>query len=239
MKLTTIIVLLIVAVLIISGCSPKPYSPKQVTSYLEAHYHAKGRFTLQEVMNEYEYIYYDKDHEAAFTVRTTASGWGGNAFVPFPNRSIYPHLNGGIMYAYREQAMALAKEHGLSLLPVDALDETANDIILLSDFSQIDSAAALFFELFDLYRLERVDSFDGGATFCYNASGKAWQDAIRIENISYCQLTEGKGYLYFENESQLSAKLNELWRRNSLLPQPHPDRGYDKYIKELEEFGIE
>jgi hypothetical protein len=195
---------------------------------LEAHYGAKGRFTLQEVLSEYEYIYYDNDRKAEFIVKTTANGWGENAIVPLPNRSIYPHLNGGIMYAYREQAATLAKEHDLSLLPMDAMDATANDIILLSDFSQIDSAAALFFELFDLYRLERVDSFDGGATFCYSSPDKAPQDIIQIENISYCQLTEGKGYLYFENASQLSAKLNELWRENSSLPQPPVRRGETK-----------
>jgi hypothetical protein len=214
------------AILLLSGCAPRPYTVKEVTKDLERRYDAKGRFTWIETLEEEHYLFYDNERDVTFHVTSSTGGWGDNSLVPIPYRSIYADLNQGIMSACREQAASIAENYNLTLIQ----DETeAKDSIYVTDFSQLNDAALLFFALFELYNLEAIDTFVGGAAFYYcenPPTEETRQNAIKIEDFYYCQLREGKGYLFFENSDELYNKLQERWRAaegyNDALPTARP-----------------
>jgi hypothetical protein len=153
---------------------------------------------------------------------SATSGWGDNSIIPTPHRGIAVHLNYAIMSAYREQAISISKNYNVTLIPVE---ERSMDSIYVTDFSQLNGAALLFFELFKLYNLEIIDLFDGGARFYYcenPTTNETRHNAVQIGHFAYCQLSEGR-YLFFENPNELNKKLQEEWRKkeqfNNALPK--------------------
>jgi hypothetical protein len=199
--------------ILLSGCAMRPYTVREATHYLEKRYEAKGRFTFMETLEEGRYLFHDSERNVDFIVNSSISGWADNSIIPIPHRSISAGLNHSIMSAYREQAISVSENYDITLIP---LEEALTDSIYVSDFSQLNDAALLFFELFELYNLEPVDTFDGGAVFYYcenPATNETRHNAVRIAAFAYCQLSEGKGYLFFENSNELKKKLQEEWRK--------------------------
>ena len=226
MKKTIFVALIMI--LCLSGCSAKPYSNRKVTAYLDERFGGENRFTLQEIVKDnradnsiqsWTYFYHDNERNIDFTVKTLKYGWFANAIVIFPHKEIYSHLNREIMYGYREQAVTYAEEYGLTLRPVESLlsgektFERAEDFIYVKDYSQLEVAAKLFFDLRELYNLE--DEGSGGASFvfCEDPSNDAKHYSVeRLLSLPFYQPIEKNEAVVIANEEQLSRLLKERWQ---------------------------
>lgn len=225
-------VAILLAIVCLSGCVAALHTEDQITAYLEKQYGEKGRFVLQETVGDGQYIYHDNKRGVDFSVTAVVHDNGENAILPIAHQSIYARLNRGIMYAQREEAVKLAENYELTLKPLDSLipsGSSDDDLIYVSDYSQLEAAASLFFDLFELYNLEPVESLNGGAQFyyCERPDDMEFQrSAIFLESITYNQLTEGTGHRVFTSQTQLCELLKEKWqsaeRWNDEIPRSQP-----------------
>ena len=207
-------VALIATILCLTGCTPLPHTAKQATRYLEKRYESKGRFTLVETVSEGTYIYHDNKRNVDFKVISATWGWGQSGLFPLPHRSIYVHLNRAIRHSKCEQALAVAETYGVKLVPLVTAEDT-RETIYVTDFSQLSSAAELFFALEELYQLESANRRDENVVFYYcsnPAEITAESDIIQLDWFHYQQLYEGEGYVVFDTPSQLQNALETKWK---------------------------
>jgi hypothetical protein len=213
-----------------AGCSmAKPYSAGEIAGLLEQKYGEKGRFTMLEERPKdsfaVEYTFMDAKREIEFIV---TSGVSQSGIIPIRHKNWRDFLNRGIMYGAGEAATALAATHGLHLVPVDSLHgggTDSNDYIYLSDFSQLDDAAALFSNLSELYRLEQPDVFTC-AFFLYSAhpeeiTSQTLDGPVLLASIPYSELQAG-GRFFEQGTAAISEELAEAWqsaKNNGLLPK--------------------
>jgi hypothetical protein len=201
-------------ILLLTGCAAKPYSAARLTQYLEQKYEAEGRFALKETLEEGQYLFHDNERDVDFIVLSSVSGWGDNAILPLPHRSWDESLNSGIMFALREQALALAKNHGLTLVPVKDMLAGHAGRIYLSRFEQIDGAAALFCELRALYRLEQPDTLAVAVYYCEDAenlSGGIFENTLQLGMLRFINWTKEKGY-YENGRDEIARALKDAWQ---------------------------
>ena len=210
----------------------------QLTSRLERSYRSKGRFSVQEVINDNEYIYHDNERGVDFYASIWKRGWGDSAIVPFAHTTAGARLNRGIMYAKREEAVKLAEGYGLALYPIEGIipdGSTDNETIYVKDYSQLDDFVKLFIELSKLYDLERNEYLDGGAAIYYCSKPEDTEErsnAVYLDTFEYNVLKEETEDSSWNNEIWLRGKLEDRWRYLQKSRDGFP-KAEDSLINEL------
>lgn len=233
-KKLMITVVLIVITVIITGCTnlnSAPYDPQQITALLEEKYGVKGRFDFIEEIsqtnkqtNETQYLFYDNERELEFVAYSFISSnfWGNFGY----HRSWDDGLNQGIMFAKKEQATALAQSYGMDYRPVDSISGRGLSIdkVYINDQSQLDLATGLFFELFEIYDLEKPGKSTSIHFYRLDETDKEGENSKNktvLLVVSYASLTpEGnleEGSTVTFTKDQVLEMLLESWEKTQSL----------------------
>lgn len=168
MECIGVILMMVLVVVFFSRCrtdaDSAPYSGKKLKSILEKKYACKGKLKLTEtkVLEEaplakikYTYSYQEKEikiHAIASLRYPDSNGFFPFLFDIFGYQRYYEDdYESCIMLQNRKKAQELANKYGIDLMPVDSLSYKPYDKIFLKDSDDVDAAADLILELYNLY----------------------------------------------------------------------------------------